>query len=1002
MEPGGNWDALDTFVAGGGSLLILGGAQLLAAGLPDTTASTDIVYENFEAKTYDAAKWTVEGDAFGTGPARGTLGSQQNVSGFGGQGLVNTYLNGDAATGKLTSKPFTIERQYIHFLIGGGNHAGQTCINLRVGGKVARTEVGHNEEKLRPEKWDVGEFHGQMAQIEIVDTRADAWGHINIDDIVFSDSIIARSGVTPEQKAKIRAFLPFTYTNVARPGGQTRAANDADAPVEFFGLPAADGAAGQSLTVADNAILIDFHARPDAVVHRLRNGQPFAVEWTHGKGKAVLLLTGLEQWFTSDAAAFQKRRAFLGSLMARALASPEHTFQSAQMAGEGLASSHPQWGSMALGVSGSGNVTRREQWDTLDAFWQDFQSDGRLDPTPSTPAEPGKTWNGAIASQFTLQAGQETEIVFTLGWHFPNRYRDRTMDVGFGSNVGEYEVKYRLGNMYNNWFAYAGAVVAYLHKNDKRLYEETKRFHHSLFDSTLPYVVRDAISSQMCIPRTQTSMWIENGRWVAYEGLGCCPMNCTHVYNYAQTLAKLFPELERNVRDTDLTVQLQEDGGVRHRVQLPLDVPRATGPFTDGHLSTICKAYREHLQSADNRFLNTYWPAVKKAMDFAVRVYDANGDGLVEGRQPNTYDCDVFGHNSFISSQYLAALRAAEEMAREQKEPETAARYHALYEKGRENCDKICWNGEYYQQVFDAYLTTPTQYGPGCHADQVLGQWWAHVVGLGPILSPEKVKTALAAMMKHNFIADFTRWDYHGQRVFANGKDQGLVCCTWPRGGRPEKVAPILYCDEVWTGVEYQVAAHLLYEGMTEDALKLVEAVRARYDGIKRNPWNEIECSDHYGRAMASWSLLLAASGYEYHGPKGILRLAPRLSPHDFRSLFTTAQGWGRFTQTRPSVANATQAQAVVANRQNEQKPQSKTNLAQENTLLLDYGTLTLNELRLSAPTGGNAAKFTATAQLAQRSVLTTLYQENNSLHLKFAHPLSMKAGQKLTVTISS
>ena len=293
LEPGGNWDALDTFVAGGGSLLILGGAQLLGAGLPDTTASTDIVYEDFEAKTYDTAKWTVEGNAFGTGPARGTLGGQQNVSGFGGQGLVNTYLNGDAATGKLTSKTFTIERRYIHFLIGGGNHAGQTCINLRVGGKIVRTEVGHNEEHLRPEKWEVGEFHGQQAQIEIVDTSTDAWGHINIDDIVFSDSIIARSGVTPEQKAKIRAFLPFTYTNVARPGGQTHTFNAADAPLEFFGLPTAGQAAGQSITVADNAILIDFHAKPDAVVHRLKyEGQPFAIEWTHGKGRAILLLAG--------------------------------------------------------------------------------------------------------------------------------------------------------------------------------------------------------------------------------------------------------------------------------------------------------------------------------------------------------------------------------------------------------------------------------------------------------------------------------------------------------------------------------------------------------------------------------------------------------------------------------------------------------------------------------------------------------------------------------------
>jgi uncharacterized protein (DUF608 family) len=468
-------------------------------------------------------------------------------------------------------------------------------------------------------------------------------------------------------------------------------------------------------------------------------------------------------------------------------------------------------------------------------------------------------------------------------------------------------------------------------------------------------------------------MWLENGRWVAYEGLGCCPMNCTHVYNYAQTLAKLFPELERDVRRTDLTVQLQDDGGVRHRVQLPFTVPRVTGPFADGHLSTISKAYREHRQSADDGFLREFWPAVKKAMEFAIRTYDPDGDGMVEGRQSNTYDCDVFGHNAFISTQYLAALRAAEEMARERGERDTAARYRARFETGRKNLDATCWNGAYYQQVFADYLTTPTQYGPGCHADQVLGQWWAHVNGLGYVLPPERVRAALQAVLRHNFVPDFTRWDYHGQRVFADGRDQGLVCCTWPKGGRPEKVTPLLYCDEVWTGVEYQVAAHLQYEGMTEEALQIVTALRARYDGVKRNPWNEIECSDHYGRAMASWSLLLAASGYQYHGPKGVLRFAPRLTPQNFRAFFTTAQGWGTFAQRR-------------------------SGRTQENTLRLAYGAATLNVLRVALPAEAKKAAVTATATVANRRLPVKTAFSAPDAALTFAAPLTLSAGQDLRV----
>jgi uncharacterized protein (DUF608 family) len=913
VDPAKSLPLLEKFVAEGGALVITGGGRgLLDALLPESVDHSAIAYEDFEAEKYDPAKWTAEGYAFGDGPARGTWPGQQPVSGFQGGGLINSFRGGDPAMGRLTSKPFQIERAYIHFLIGGGNHPGETCINLRIGGKVVRTATGRNEEKLHPERWNVREFIGQEGVLEIVDTRQDAWGHINIDEIYFSDRATPRLVLTPEAQERVRAFLPPTLN-------------------------------------------------PE--------GQEETVAWAHGKGRVLLMRKPWDDRFTAGPTAHQERLAFLGQQIAEAAGT---TFTPAN----GLASTHPYFGSMALATDAE-DASHKAQWDALEAFWNDFAADGRLEATPSVPAPPGKTWNGALAAHLTLAPGEEKTVTFLLGWHFPNRYRDRVYDVGFGKLVPEYEVKYRLGNRYNTWFKNAGEVVAYLHRNGARLLRETRLYHDALFDSTLPYVVRDAVSSQVSTLRSQTSMWLEDGRWMAYEGLGCCPMNCTHVYNYAQTLAKLFPELERDVRRTDLTAQLKEDGGVRHRTQLPLEAPRASEPFTDGHLSTITKAYREHLQSADGAFLAEFWPAIKKAMEFAIREYDPNGDGLVEGRQPNTYDCDVYGHNSFITTQFLVALRAAEEMAKEQGEAETARRYRALFEQGSRNLDATCWNGDYYQQVFADYLTTPTQYGPGCLSDQVLGQWWAHLLDLGYLLPPERVQAALRAVLKHNFITDFTHFDNHGQRVFADGGDQGLVCCTWPRGGRPEKVPPILYCDEVWTGIEYQVAGHLMYEGMTDEALKLIAALRARYDGVKRNPWNEIECGDHYGRAMASWSALLAASGYRYHGPKGILGFAPRLHPDDFRAFFSTAQGWGRFSQKRAA-------------------------RSQENMLHLAYGAARLNQLHLALPDAAKGANVTATASIGRRRVPgnVTVPPDSLTAQLAFAAPLTLKAGQTLRITL--
>ena len=136
------------------------------------------------------------------------------------------------------------------------------------------------------------------------------------------------------------------------------------------------------------------------------------------------------------------------------------------------------------------------------------------------------------------------------------------------------------------------------------------------------------------------------------------------------------------------------------------------------------------------------------------------------------------------------------------------------------------------------------QYGAGCLADQVLGQLLAHVAGLGYILPEAHVKSAVKAIFKNNFKTDFS--DHaHVQRAYVLNDEKGLLLCSWPNGSRPK--LPFIYSDEVWTGIEYQVAAHCIYEGLVDEGLTIVKAVRERHDGFKRNPWNEVECGHHYG-----------------------------------------------------------------------------------------------------------------------------------------------------------
>jgi familyl 116 glycosyl hydrolase-like protein len=429
--------------------------------------------------------------------------------------------------------------------------------------------------------------------------------------------------------------------------------------------------------------------------------------------------------------------------------------------------------------------------------------------------------------------------------------------------------------------------------------------------------VLDAVSSQMSIIRTTTCLRTADGRFHAFEGCddnaGCCPMNCTHVWNYAQALAFLFPQLERTVRLTDYQFNTLPDGEQKFRTMLPLQTGVTWNyvAAADGQMGTIMKLYREWLVSGDDAYLRSLWPQAKKTLAYAWQLWDPNRDGVMEGEQHNTYDIEFYGPNTMCGALYLGALRACEEMARHLGDPD-AAEYARLYASGRARYDRELWNGEYYEQhvrmpephevtkgkypqrhppaIREGETTPRYQYGPGCLADQLLGQWFAHVVGLGHLLPADHVRTAAGSIFRHNFRPSLI--DHEScQRAYAVNEEGALLQCTWPRGGRPRY--PFPYADEAWTGSEYAVAGLLMYEGEVEAGLAIVRAVRERHDGVRRNPWDEFECGHHYARALSSWALLLALSGYQYSGPAQRLRFAPPATAGEFRCFFTAGTAWG-------------------------------------------------------------------------------------------------------------
>jgi uncharacterized protein (DUF608 family) len=582
-------------------------------------------------------------------------------------------------------------------------------------------------------------------------------------------------------------------------------------------------------------------------------------------------------------------------------------WQGIEMTSETVLKKDTRWGDISFAIDTSEPMISL-QWDDLGTFWADFSKQGRFSPTKSNESSSlGKTWAGSLGSKVTLAPGESRNIKFMFAWNFPNRIVDWYAQQ---KNLFDNHTEFWIGNRYNEWFKKSSSIIEYFQKNMNYLIGKTKKFHDIFFSTTLAPEVLTSISAPLSSIRAPTCFWTREGNFHGFEGChgsstwlrsgGCCPLDSTIVWYYVFSIPHLFPTLERSMLETNFGLQ-KESGLLHHRKVIPEYLPQIQygdlmPPGLDGMLGMVLRIYRDYLITTDREFLISTWPLIENLMEYIFREKDKEMKGIIESDQPNTYDCyecTLGGINTFIGSLYLATLLAGEKICMILDKPVWEKKFKQAYLSGRKILDETCWNGEYYIQKYDEKIYHNHQYGNGCHSDQLNGQWWAFELGLGYILPKEHIIKAVESIVKYNF-KDSLEGIQQG-RIFASAFESGLLNCTWPNNDPPKD--PLIYYNEVWTGVEYEVASLCLYTDNVKNALKILQSVRKRYDGTRRNPWNEIECGDHYIRAMSSWTLLHAFTGFRYIREMFQFQLGPKTDSDMFTTFFITKNAWGQASQ---------------------------------------------------------------------------------------------------------
>jgi uncharacterized protein (DUF608 family) len=561
--------------------------------------------------------------------------------------------------------------------------------------------------------------------------------------------------------------------------------------------------------------------------------------------------------------------------------------------------------------------------DSLQIVWRGIESGASYSRAPLLDdSSPG----ASLFVPFTVAPNEVKTISLRFAWYAPKSNLFKPANIASDSNVVSCDAVgcTPVAGTYRPWYAGRFSsiekLIEYWQSNYQPLRQASEKFSQALYATTLPPEVMEAVAANLSILKSPTVLRQTDGRLWGWEGSrenqGTCYGSSSHVWNYAQSVAHLFPELERSLRETEFGPTQNEDGHQFCRSAIPIRPlleEHAPPDAADGQLGGIIKFYRDWRISGDTDWLRRWWPKIRASLDYCIRTWDPGQKGMLEEPHINTYDIQFWGADSMCMSIYLSALKAATVMG--EALGENVERYSMLLSKVSHQLEEQLFNGDYFYQKtawqnlqatyprvdddspnYPEFLELaktdgpPYQYGEGCLSDGMFGAWLAFVCGVDQMLDARKVESHLLAVYRFNLKKDFFGQANARRPYYAWGNESGLLCCTWPRGGRP--VLAMIYADEVWTGVEYGVASHLIAMGKTEEGLEIVRACRHRYDGRVRNPFDEIEAGHFYARAMSSYALLQAFSGARYDAVEKILYLKPAIKG-DFRSFLSTATGYG-------------------------------------------------------------------------------------------------------------
>ncbi|MFN8240518.1 MAG: GH116 family glycosyl hydrolase [Bacteroidales bacterium] len=556
-------------------------------------------------------------------------------------------------------------------------------------------------------------------------------------------------------------------------------------------------------------------------------------------------------------------------------------------------------------------------WDPMTMTWNTI-SKGE---TRETKEVSGNAPGASLYVPFNLKQNESKTIRVMMAWYVPDsklRYGKDAEEKRQTSPNADCSCK---DQYYKPWYSarFAGIddVITYWKSNYSDLRANSGLFRDAFYGMTLPPEVIEAIAANLTILKSPTVLRQTDGKLWNWEGCGdnwgCCAGSCTHVWNYAQAVPHLFPKLERTMRSAEFFASQDAEGHQTFRSALPIR-PIATTFYaaSDGQLGGIMKMYRDWHISGNNDWLKLMYPQMVRSMDYCISTWDPRHTGTLEEPHHNTYDIEFWGPDGMCTSFYLGALKAMTEIG--SALGENVDLYKSLYESGKTAMENQLFNGEYFFQKItwkglnaadpslsdDPSIPPETksllategpkyQYGTGCLSDGVLGAWMAEVCGLGEIIDHDKTKSHLLSVFKYNFRKDLGDHQNPQRPSYALGREGGLLLCSWPNGGALS--LPFVYSNEVWTGIEYQVASHLMMMGEVEKGLEIVRTCRQRYDGTVRNPFDEYECGHWYARAMSSYAMIQGLTGIQYDALTGTLYL--NKDRGDFRGFISTETGFG-------------------------------------------------------------------------------------------------------------